>query len=121
MLKKKLSFGLAVISCVSVLTFLNPSEVFAKPTGTEPAGRSVIASVKLYPREVGIVTAKSGLNVRGGAGTNYAITGSVYYNEKVVIEESDGEWYKISYSTSTGTKYGWVSSYYIRHTGIFEY
>ena len=116
MLKKKLSFGLAVISCVSVLTFLNPSKAFAKPTGDKPAKLSATSKNSitwLETREVGIVTARSGLNVRNGPGTNHAKVGFLYYNEGVLIEAEDGEWYYISYSTPNGTKYGWVSGSYI--------
>ncbi|MBU3204555.1 SH3 domain-containing protein [Clostridium algidicarnis] len=121
MVKKKLAFGLVVISCVSFFTFTNSSEAFARSTdkvqtkisGTE---KDVLVS-RLAIRKEGIVTAQNGLNVRGGPGTDYGKTGFVYYNETVVVEDSISGWYRISYSTSSGTKYGYVLSQYIRLTG----
>lgn len=56
----------------------------------------------------GIVTADV-LNVRSGAGTNYAVIDALSKNTKVtVVEESNG-WCKIK----LGNSYGWASSDYI--------
>lgn len=57
----------------------------------------------------GIVTTSS-LNIRSGAGSNYAVLFSVKKNEKVTINQTTNGWYKIK--TSSG-KEGWGSSNYI--------
>ncbi|MBU5592049.1 SH3 domain-containing protein [Clostridium sp. MSJ-4] len=122
MLKKKLALGLAVMSCVSVLTFVKPSEVFAKTTDKmkvevrEDKKDFVKAQ---YALETGIVTATSGLNVRSGPGTNYEKIGFLYYGEDVIIRKSDNGWKYVSYLTPNGvTKYGWVSGQYINKIAI---
>lgn len=57
----------------------------------------------------GIITTSS-LNIRSGAGSNYAVLFSVKKNEKVTINQTTNGWYKIK--TSSG-KEGWGSSNYI--------
>lgn len=60
----------------------------------------------------GIVTAKDGLNVRSGNGTNYPIIGTLAYNQKVKLFrlEDSGKWWHIYY----GNHGGRVSSEWIR-------
>ncbi|MBU5592050.1 SH3 domain-containing protein [Clostridium sp. MSJ-4] len=124
MLKKKLALGLVVMSCVSVLTFVNPSEVFAKTTDemkveVREDKKDLVRAQ--YALEIGIVRAASGLNVRSGAGANYEKIGFVYYGEEVTIRKRDGGWTYISYLTSSGgVKYGWVASQYIEGTGRYD-
>ena len=50
---------------------------------------------------VGIVDA-SALRLREGPGTDTEILTTAYRNDYVVILESEGDWYKVSYGTSTG-------------------
>ncbi|MDK2585024.1 SH3 domain-containing protein [Romboutsia sedimentorum] len=57
----------------------------------------------------GIITTSS-LNIRSGAGSNYAVLFSIKKNEKVTINQTTNGWYKIK--TSSG-KEGWGSSNYI--------
>ncbi|MDN3360369.1 MULTISPECIES: SH3 domain-containing protein [Priestia] len=56
-----------------------------------------------------IVTAST-LNVRSGAGTNYAAIGSVTKGQKLSVVSKSGSWYKINYNGRTG----YVSSDYVQ-------
>ncbi|MDI3090820.1 SH3 domain-containing protein [Priestia megaterium] len=58
------------------------------------------------------VTAST-LNVRSGAGTNYASIGSVTKGQKLAVVSKSGSWYKINYSGRTG----YVSSDYVQASG----
>lgn len=68
----------------------------------------------ITPRTVGsvVVTAKSGANIRSGAGTEYSIKGTLAYGEDAPYayeskKDSNGTtWYKIEW----GSSYGWISS-----------
>ncbi len=53
------------------------------------------------------------LNIRSGAGTSYAKTGSLYKGEAVVILSSSNGWSKILYD---GNKTGYVSTAYLKIT-----
>lgn len=67
----------------------------------------------IKPKELyGIVTAKSGLKVRSGAGTGYKELGILPYGHKVQIgfSSKDGKWYNIYF----GDHGGWVSADYIK-------
>ena len=67
----------------------------------------------LKPKDLyGIVTAKSGLKVRDGAGTGYRQIGVLSCGEKVRIgfSSEDGKWHNIYF----GDHGGWVSADYIR-------
>ncbi|MGG1072522.1 SH3 domain-containing protein [Priestia megaterium] len=55
------------------------------------------------------VTAST-LNVRSGAGTNYASIGSVTKGQKLSVVSKSGSWYKINYNGRTG----YVSSDYVQ-------
>ncbi|MFB2350608.1 SH3 domain-containing protein [Priestia megaterium] len=59
-----------------------------------------------------IVTAST-LNVRSGAGTNYASIGSVTKGQKLSVVSKSGSWYKINYNGRTG----YVSSDYVQASG----
>ncbi|KGJ73334.1 hypothetical protein BMT_10940 [Priestia megaterium NBRC 15308 = ATCC 14581] len=50
------------------------------------------------------------LNVRSGAGTNYASIGSVTKGQKLSVVSKSGSWYKINYNGRTG----YVSSDYVQ-------
>lgn len=54
------------------------------------------------------ITAKSGLNVRAGAGTGYSIVTAVPYNSTVTVTQVSGSWGKITYNGRTG----WISLAY---------
>ncbi len=53
------------------------------------------------------------LNVRGGAGTNYQVTGSLTKGETVIVLSSSNGWSRILYH---GIKTGYVSSQYLSTT-----
>lgn len=67
----------------------------------------------------GICTADA-LNIRSGAGTEYARVGMIYLDESVVVTDtvyaSNGDkWYKISYTNGSGTKVtGYANASYIK-------
>ncbi len=52
----------------------------------------------------GVVTG-SVVNIRAGAGTQYAVTGTLYKNTTLTIISQSGEWYQIQY----GKTVGWVN------------
>ena len=62
--------------------------------------------------KTGTVTASSSLNVRSGAGTGYAIIGSLPSKATVEILETLNGWYKIKYNNTIG----YVSSQYVSIT-----
>lgn len=74
-----------------------------KPSINQPSNKPSIQNKK------GIVTA-SNLNVRSGAGTNFARLGSLNKNDKVDILDTVGDWYRIKF----GRDYGYVHSDYIK-------
>ncbi|WP_280169520.1 SH3 domain-containing protein [Priestia megaterium] len=53
------------------------------------------------------------LNVRSGAGTNYASIGSVTKGQKLSVVSKSGSWYKINYNG----RMGYVSSDYVQASG----
>ncbi|MEW8956511.1 SH3 domain-containing protein, partial [Clostridium sp.] len=57
----------------------------------------------------GIVNAKSGLNIRSGAGTNYSILGAIPNGATVNLSSKEGNWWKVSYNDLNG----YVSGDYI--------
>ena len=57
-----------------------------------------------------VATQSGNLNVRSGAGTSYARTGSLSKGETVIVLSSSGSWSRILYH---GTKTGYVSSQYL--------
>ncbi|MNP10713.1 Bacteriocin BCN5 [compost metagenome] len=61
-----------------------------------------------------VINVTSNLNVRQGAGNNTYVVGYLLNNQKVQVISTEGNWYKIKYSTSTGTKEGYVSKDYIK-------
>lgn len=60
--------------------------------------------------ETGTVTAKSGLNVRTGPGTDNTKLGALTTGTEVEIVGSSGGWYQINYNGGTG----WVSGNYLQ-------
>lgn len=61
-----------------------------------------------------VINVTSNLNVRQGAGNNFYVIGYLLNNQGVQVISTEGNWYKIKYSTSTGTKEGYVSKDYIK-------
>lgn len=57
-----------------------------------------------------VMTQSSNLNVRGGAGTSYAKTGSLSKGETVIVLSTSNGWSRILYH---GVKTGYVSSQYL--------
>jgi N-acetylmuramoyl-L-alanine amidase len=51
----------------------------------------------------------SALNIRSGPGTGYKLVGSLWFGEKVIILENQGDWYRIND--------GWVNASYIKIGG----
>ncbi len=74
---------------------------------------SPLASVQAQGQQGGVVTA-SALNVRAGAGTGYAVLGSLAYGAPVQIlaTSADKGWYQIQYRSGSA----WVSARYVRLT-----
>ena len=75
-----------------------------------------------YIREVSqniatVSTGSSNLNVRSGAGTGYAKTGSLPKGERVIILSASGGWSRILYH---GAKTGWVSSQYLSSSTAYS-
>ena len=60
---------------------------------------------------VNTVSVSGSLNVRAGAGTNYARTGSLYNGESVVVISTSNGWSRILYH---GVKTGYVSQAYLK-------
>ena len=76
--------------------------------------RSLDESYRQYDRvlkkETYVVTAEPSLNIRSGAGTNFASLGKLYKNEQVDVYLIEGKWAKIIYNN----KVGYIHSDYIR-------
>lgn len=67
-----------------------------------------ITTVSASPATVNIQSGT--LNVRSGAGTSYAVTGSLTKGETVIVLSASGSWKRILYN---GTKTGYVSAQYL--------
>ncbi|WP_189645038.1 SH3 domain-containing protein [Priestia megaterium] len=80
------------------------SSDYVQASGTTTAPTTPPAESTTY-----IVTAST-LNVRSGAGTNYASIGSVTKGQKLSVVSKSGSWYKINYNGRTG----YVSSDYVQ-------
>ena len=72
-----------------------------------------IASIYSSPRKVNL--SSGNLNVRSGAGTNYAKTGTVAKSETVLVLSSSAYWSRILYD---GNKIGWVYNPYLSPISI---
>lgn len=59
---------------------------------------------------VTVKTSSGSLNVRSGAGTNYAKVGTLARGEVVLLLKTSGGWSRVLYH---GTKTGWVSAQYL--------
>ncbi|MGH4124429.1 MAG: alkaline phosphatase [Clostridium sp.] len=95
-----------------------PTDVLTKFNAYVKAGKAIkIANTDVKPdtkplpakivkpspiKNTGIVTAKSGLNVRKSSSLNSPLIGLLKYNSSVTIVEQTGNWYKISYGKSQG-------------------
>ena len=83
------------------------SSDYVQAAGTTTAQTTPPAESTTYT-----VTAST-LNVRSGAGTNYASIGSVTKGQKLSVVSKSGSWYKINYNGRTG----YVSSDYVQASG----
>ncbi|WP_416420375.1 SH3 domain-containing protein [Priestia aryabhattai] len=83
------------------------SSDYVQASGTTTAPTTPPAESTTYT-----VTAST-LNVRSGAGTNYASIGSVTKGQKLSVMSKSGSWYKINYNGRTG----YVSSDYVQASG----
>jgi len=77
---------------------------------------SYIDSVSSSARRV--YTDSGSLNVRSGAGTSHAKTGSLSSGETVLVLSSSGYWSRILYH---GTKTGWVNNVYLGTVSTTDY
>ncbi|OLO27007.1 hypothetical protein BTA37_26400 [Priestia megaterium] len=84
------------------------SSGYVQASGTTTAPTTPPAESMTYT-----VTAST-LNVRSGAGTNYASIGSVTKGQKLSVVSKSGSWYKINYNGRTG----YVSSDYVQASAI---
>ena len=78
-------------------------------TTTSAPGDAVAAGSRTVL--VGTVSVSGSLNIRKGAGTNYAIIGSVKNGAKLVIAEKGSKWHKVEY----GSGYGYVLASYLKN------
>jgi len=53
-------------------------------------------------KTVYVNTPGSALNVRSGAGTGFAVMGTLKHGEKISVTDQAGDWYKITFSGKTG-------------------
>ena len=92
-MKKVLSVFLSTLMLISVFTiFTVPVSAASYSTGTY------------------VVSVKSGVNVRTGAGTNYKKVGASSKGTKFTVSKVSGSWgYTKSIKCTNGTKKGWVS------------
>ena len=86
-----------------------PADVITKFKAYVKAGKVVeIVNTEVEPvvkpslKKAGVVTAKSGLNLRNSVSSNSSIIGLLKYNSSVTIVEQTGNWYKINYGKSQG-------------------
>lgn len=56
----------------------------------------------------------SSLNIRGGAGTNFPVIGSLKRGETVERVDKVGEWFYVNYNSAGMCKQGWVHGYYLK-------
>ena len=82
-----------------------------KPSDSNNAGSS--ETTDKNKGKTGTVTAYA-LNVRKGAGTNYAVIGSLKEDASVIIQGTSGDWYKITAKINGKSVTGYVSSQYIK-------
>ena len=75
---------------------------------TKPGGTTPVPEPTEYKSWTGIVTAKSGLNIRKGPSTTYSIVGGYVYNTKITIIGDVGGWYE--------TNKGFVCADYVSKT-----
>lgn len=54
------------------------------------------------------------LNIRGGAGTNYPVIGTLKQGDQVERVDKVGDWAYVNYTESGTCKQGWVHSYYLK-------
>ena len=68
---------------------------------TDTAAHVSAASLQQVSK-TGLITNKSGLNVRTGASTSHKRIGGVYKNDRVQIVGQQGDWYKIKFGNGFG-------------------
>ena len=94
------------ITTASSETTSAPSETTSAPNETTTTTAAPTRTVT-----VGTVNTKSsGLNVRSGAGSGYAVIGQVKKGDKVIIVSKGSKWHKIEY----GAGIGYVAAEYIK-------
>jgi len=75
----------------------------------EPAPVQVTAPIVNQVQQVNIYYPTTSLNIRAGAGTNYAVLSSIPKGTHFMIEEVSGKWHKVTYRGVSG----WVSGTYL--------
>ncbi|MBU3215585.1 SH3 domain-containing protein [Clostridium estertheticum] len=108
-LKTKIVIAIAAmgITFVSVGGFNNAN--YKNSTSSMDKNIKVLGSV--YTTQYGVTTA-SALSVRSGAGTNYAILGSMKSGTKVIITGKTNNFYKVTYNSKTA----YISTQYVKIT-----
>lgn len=89
---KFVSAGLTTVMLLFAVSTMNSVQVFAATTGTVNV---------------------SALNLRSGASTQTSVVSVLSSGTSVQIEETQGDWYKVTVSVSGATKSGYVYSKYI--------
>ncbi|SFU79758.1 Uncharacterized conserved protein YgiM, contains N-terminal SH3 domain, DUF1202 family, partial [Clostridium sp. DSM 8431] len=82
---------------------------YLQKTSAQTTNLVVVSTESNVSKAGHVVNVSSTLNIRSGAGTNYAVLGHLRNNENVTILGKEGNWYRISYN---GTN-GYVSADYI--------
>lgn len=97
----------------NIAGFGYPKYAASKPKPTVPTKPSTPS--KPAPKtKTGLVTARSGLRVRSGSGTDHKVLGTLPYNSKVTIVDEYNGWYKIKYAQGYGGGYGHVNKKYVK-------
>ncbi len=101
----------AVVNGAAVTGYVYAAYV-TRTGGTSGGSQNSSGSVQGGATGTGVVNV-SALNVRSGAGTDYARVGCIYRDTKVNIRGTSGEWYKIT----AGNVSGYAFAEYITKTG----
>ena len=79
---------------------------------------AITANAASYSTGPYTVTASNGVNIRNGAGSNYARVGAASKGVTFTVSRVNGDWgYTSSIKSTTGTKSGWVCLTYCKYTG----
>ncbi|WP_019678062.1 SH3 domain-containing protein [Ruminococcus flavefaciens] len=94
----------ALSACVVMPSAINdPASRCSVVNSVEANAKTIAVKFKIFTKRQ--VTAKSGLNIREGAGTNYRVVGALNYGEQIITMGNDNGWGYIPGR-------GWIYLYY---------